>query len=108
MSDNIITVTIANGTDTSNVANIADDEIMGIIFPTLTAADITFLVATDINNTFQTVQKADLSGEYIISATTGDIAVWTPELAPFRLLKIKSSVDQGADRVIEIQIRKNS
>jgi hypothetical protein len=100
--------TIPSGTDVSNVVNLADDEIVGVIFPVLTSANITFLVANDLNDTFVEVYKSDLSGSYVLPSTTGSLAVWMPELAPFRLVKVKSSVNQAAERTIEFLTRKGS
>lgn len=93
------------GTET-NIVSIADDEILGIIFPTLSTTNITFETAGSNEDTFVPIQKSDLSGAYTITGTDGDIAVWTPELAPFERLKIVSSAAQGAGAVIKIIVRK--
>lgn len=105
MATKIATIPIG-GTE-SNVISIADDEILGVILPVLVSTNLTFQTSDAKEGVFVPIQKSDLSGAYTLTGTTGGIAFWAPELAPFERLKIVSSVTQtGSDKEIQIITRK--
>jgi hypothetical protein len=93
--------TIANGQTLSNEVAISPQVVIGLYIPTITAAILYVLVKADASDDYVRLQTSDGAGDFFIPSSTGDKAIWIPDLAPFSHYKVESSAAQGAERVIK-------
>jgi len=96
-----------NGT-TSEVVNLGDSVVVGMILPTLNSGNITFTICDTPDGSY--VALKDKSGSAItVTAGTGGFAVSSEDLAPlagYKYFKIVSATTQTAERTIVIMVKK--
>jgi hypothetical protein len=101
-----VLIDISSDDDLSNAISIAEDEIVGLEIPTLTSANVTFQVASKDSGPYVPLFKSDGSAAYTITAATGNLIVWVPELAPVEFVKVATSAGQAADRTFKFLLKK--
>lgn len=105
----IETATIANAASLSDSVEVGSGEVVGLMVPTWTSAEITFQGSHD-GTTFSDVHDS-AGAEVSIPATTGGRAVQAPAaLKGFAFIKIRSGtsgtpVNQGAERLVRVIIK---
>ena len=100
---------IASSSKTSGVVDLEDCEILGLILPTLTSANLTFTVCATSGGTFVALKSKGASA-LSITATTGAFAVTSDDLKGlhgYRYVKIVSSETQAAKRTFTWLLKKN-
>ena len=105
---NIITVTVANGSNLSVATQMAADiqyvkqpqYLTGLYIPTIDAAIVYLRASVDRIN-FARMLKTDGSGDWNVAIGTGDRWIFLDQLAPFPYIQIELSANQTADRVFK-------
>jgi len=100
-------ITVSTDDDLSSYVTIRGHAIVGLIIPTIDAANLTFYVANTSGGTYYQVKDKDGSA-ITITASTGGFAVSTDDLTPlaaYRFIKIATSVAQTADRTFTFLLK---
>jgi len=95
------TIVNLNGSTTSEAVDLRGYGLIGLIVPTIDAANVTFLVSETETGTYRSLR--DGTGAVVTLTTgTGAIAIDTTALATlsaYRWVKIVTSMGQSADRI---------
>lgn len=94
------TLTVLSGATTSNAIEVRDDQIIGLIIPTITSGTVTIQGSGD-GETFVSLWKEDWSAALASATTTGQICLILGMKYPFRWLRLLVA-SQGADRSITL------
>lgn len=103
------TATIASGTAISTMISSGGGFCFGLLMPAAwTAADLTFLVCDNPDGTFVDLYDDSASQVKVLSPGVAryiSLVSITDALRPYSYIKLKSSVNQAADRVIGMVTR---
>ncbi len=94
----------SNDKISSSIETMPEKFIVGLEIPTLTSTDL-FIQGSLDGKTFRRALKADGSGDWLISATTGDRLIFLDEMAAFPYLRIECGTSQAADRTFNFIMR---
>ncbi len=102
------TVTILNGATVSDVVQLRDYVLAGLIFTTMTSSAMTFLASDLKDGTY--VQVRDTAGVAISITVNSDTAVaihGTPgeAMAPWNFIKLVGGTMEAADRTILLALK---
>lgn len=100
-------ITIANSTTVSDLVDLGNRAIVGLVLPALTSTNLSFKVAAHPTDTPVELKNADGTA-ITITATTGGFAVDSDDivcLAGYRWVQIVASVAQAADRTFKLLVK---
>lgn len=102
-----VEIDISDSVTVSDIVDLGNRAIMGLLIPTLDSGDLTFQVAESATGTFRTLKNK--SGTvHTITAGTGDLAIDSDDLkalAGYRFVKIVSATTQTSDRTFHFLLK---
>lgn len=98
-------ITVPNG-GTLSGAIAVPQYVIGLIIPALDTCNLYIQASVDGSN-FYRLLKADGSGDWVISSTSGQRCIFLDQLAPFNWIRIECSQAQTADRVFKLALNPN-
>lgn len=91
----VLQAIIPDGDTVSNAVPINPQIIVGLVIPTIDAAVVYINVKAESGDSFVRLQTSDGAGDFSVASSTGDKAVWIPDLAPFPFIQVETSVAQS-------------
>jgi len=107
IEDAIIPAANGDPGTTSNAVDLRGYGLIGLILPTLTACNLTFLASDTEGGTYAPVCDA-LGAPLLVAAGAGNMALATEELvflSAYRWVRVVSSVGQGAPRTLHFIVK---
>jgi hypothetical protein len=88
----------------SSAVTVSPQTIIGVYIPTIDTGVVYFQAM--VGDNWSRVQKSDGTGDFVIASSSGNKAIWIPELAPFSVVRVETGVNQTADRDFLFTTRK--